>query len=274
MSLPERKKSAAEIARLRESLGVPAASAGEGGGSAPTPGDAAAPVDTIVPASHQATVVHTPETVPLSPQPEPDPGEPAKPVHSLKRSERRPPPQNPPAQSGDGTGGPGRFSGANPDSVSPQPRSMPDYPRPGRSKPIRSLRKSEQAPPAAGSQPEPPPDSKLPHHRHSDKEIQEIRRREALALMNSAPNPLLFPAHPALIIPGYVTALGAAVGFYFYEFHLLLTVALILASLGFAAYIFLKKPISRHHAAFIAVLSLFVLVFAALHYFPQLRHAT
>jgi K+-transporting ATPase A subunit len=29
-----------------------------------------------------------------------------------------------------------------------------------------------------------------------------------------------------------------------------------------------------HHAAFIAVLSLFVLVFGVLHYFPQLQHGT
>jgi pyrimidine operon attenuation protein / uracil phosphoribosyltransferase len=68
--LPERKKSPAEIARLRESLGVPDPSAGEAENSAATPSDAAtSPVDTIVPANHEATVVHTPETVPLSPQP-------------------------------------------------------------------------------------------------------------------------------------------------------------------------------------------------------------
>ena len=41
-----------------------------------------------------------------------------------------------------------------------------------------------------------------------------------------------------------------------------------------AAFIGARKPVSRHHAAFISVLSLFVLVFGALHYFPYLRHAT
>jgi hypothetical protein len=206
--------------------------------------------------------------------PEPDTSDLAKPVHSLKRSEWKSPLANHPAKTGDGPGKLRKFSRAKPDPSSPPPPAGPDYPRPGGPKPIRSLRKSEQAPPPAGSQPEPPPDSKLPHHRHSEKEIQEIRRREALALMNAAPNPLLFPAHPALIIPGYVTALAAAAGAYFYEFHISLTVILILASFGFSLFIFLKKPISRHHAAFIAVLSLFVLVFAALYYFPQLRHAT
>jgi K+-transporting ATPase A subunit len=41
-----------------------------------------------------------------------------------------------------------------------------------------------------------------------------------------------------------------------------------------AAIIFFKKPLSVHHAAFITVAVLFVVVFGALHYFPQLRHGT
>ena len=49
-------------------------------------------------------------------------------------------------------------------------------------KTVRSLRKSEQAHlPALPT--EPAADSKLPVHRHSDKELNEIRRREALAMM-------------------------------------------------------------------------------------------
>jgi amino acid permease len=45
-------------------------------------------------------------------------------------------------------------------------------------------------------------------------------------------------------------------------------------ALLFAAFIYFKKPLSLHHAAFIAVMSLFVIVFGALYYFPQLRHGT
>ena len=257
--LPERKKSAEEIARLRESFGVPPLSGAEAPAQPSQPSSPAAdPVETIVPANHQATIVHTPEAVALSPQPAPESPASSRPVHSLKRSEWRSP--------------------VPPDSEARDHRHAPHAPAPtpppASPKPVRSLKKSEQVPLPAGSLPEPPPDSKLPHHRHSAREIQEIRRREALALMNATPNPLLFPAHPALIIPGYLSALGAAVGFYFYECHMVLTLALILVSLGFSLFIFLKKPISRHHAAFISVLSLFVIVFAALHYFPQLRHAT
>ena len=47
------------------------------------------------------------------------------------------------------------------------------------------------------------------------------------------------------------------------------TVALLIA-----VFIALKKPLSRHHAAFIAVITLFVIVFGALHFFPHLRNAT
>ena len=58
-----------------------------------------------------------------------------------------------------------------------------------RPKPVRSLRKSEQAPPVIATPAAPPPDSKLPIHRHSDQEIAEIRRREALAMMTPAAEP-------------------------------------------------------------------------------------
>lgn len=251
--LPQRKKSAEEIARLRESIGVPPIPAEPVPTDPPPPANPTPPpqdlVDTIVPANHEATVVHSPETIPLSPAPALPPEAAAKPVHSLKRSERTPAP-------------------------APQAPATPPPPRPASVKPVRSLRKSEQAPPSSPAHHEPPPDSPLPHHRHSDREIQEIRRREALAVMNAPPNPKLFPAHPALIVPGYLTTAAAAAGFLFYEFHIAATSSLLAVSLAFAAWIFRRFPISRHHSAFIAVLTLLVLVFAALHYFPQLRHAS
>jgi hypothetical protein len=204
--LPERRKSAAEIARIRETIGVP------GMTNDPDPAN-------IAPES-SASVRHAapaPETSRLAP--------------------------------------------------------MPPVQAPGH-KSVRSLRKSEQVSPPSAHHPEPPPDSVLPHHRHSAGEIEEIRRREAFALMDAKPNPRLFPAHPALIVPGYLFAAGGAVGFYFYEFPMAATMACVAAALLVAAFIRIRKPISRHHAAFIAVLALFVIVFGALHYFPQLRHAT
>ncbi len=120
----------------------------------------------------------------------------------------------------------------------------------------------------------PVPGSKLPTHRHSDREIEELRHRQRLAELNAAPNPKLLPAHPAAIIPGYLPPVAAAVGFYFYNIHIAITAACLAASLVFAAVIFLRKPVSRHHAAFITAFTLLTTAFAFLHYFPHLRHAT
>ena len=248
--LPQRKKSPEEIAKLRESLGIPGTLPDENEASSPNPATSAfaPPVDTIVPAHHEAAVIHPPETAPLAPLPEPPPPGP-KPVHSLKRSERIP---------------------ALPiEQAAPDPEPSPHLP-----KPVRSLRKSEQIPVLITPPAEPAPDSKLPFHRHSDKELNEIRRREALALLNAAPNPKLAVAHPAIIAPGYILAVTGASCFYFYEFPMEATAGCSAAALLIAGFIFLRRPISRHHAAFIAVIALFVIVFGALHFFPHLQHAT
>lgn len=197
--LPQRKKSAEEIARLRESLGVPGA---------------------------------VTEEAPPAPQ-----AAPPEPVEVTK----------PPVA-----------------EFAPPPAVEP--------KPVRSLRKAEREAPSR--RPESPPDSRLPHQRHSVRELEEIRRREMLSLMNSAPNPRLLPAHPALIIPGYLLPTGMGLALWFYQIPLPATMGAVVAALAIAAFLWLRKPVSRHHAAFIGVLSLFLLVFSALHYFPQLRHAT
>jgi hypothetical protein len=120
-----------------------------------------------------------------------------------------------------------------------------------------------------------PESSKLPVHRHSDREIAELRRREALQMMTAAaPNPKLIPAHPALVAPGYALALAGAVCFFWEKFPLAATAGFSAAAFVIAAAIARLRPLSRHHAAFIAILALLVLVFGALHYFPHLRHAT
>jgi hypothetical protein len=248
--LPQRKKSPEELAKLRETLGIPGAAE-----EAPQPAEPAEPapaaplehVETIVPAIHESAVIGNGDPLPLQTEP-PAPASGAKPVHSFKRSERMPAPA------------------ATPDLTTAAAASRA-------AKPVRSLRKSEHLPPAAPL-PESPPDSKLPHQRHSDREIQEIRRREVLAMMNAAPNPNLFPAHPGIIIPGYVFPPAAAAGIWFYQLPIAATAGFAVLSLAIAGWILWRKPISRHHAAFIAVLALFLIVFSALYYFPQLRHAT
>lgn len=237
-SLPQRKKSPEEIARLRESLGIPGAESQEDPGLTKTE----PAVDIIVPANHEAPVIHENPPAEL-------PKPPHQKVHSFKRSEQVMVDQE--------------VHGLAPVVLTPSPREP---------KPVSSLRKSERA--TVEPRPEPPPDSPLPHHRHSDQEIAEIRRREALFQMNAQPNARLFPAHPILIVPGYLSALSGAAGFYFYQFPIAATLGFVTVALALAAFIGMRKPMSRHHAAFISVISFFVVVFGALHYFPSLRHAT
>jgi hypothetical protein len=244
--LPQRKKSAEEIAKLRETLGVPPLS--EAARETPAKGppepeskpEPEAPVDTLVASPHEAEVVHHPE-------PEPEPA----PVHLDAGSSA--PLEKP---------------------VVTLPAEDPAEPTKA-PKVVRSLRKSEQGPVFVPSSAKPAPDSKLPVHRHSDEQIAEIRRREALAaLAQSKPNPKLAAAHPALLIPGYLCAIAGASCFVFYEFPMAATAACAAVALAIAGFVFLRRPISRHHAGFIAMIALFVLVFGALHYFPHLRNAT
>jgi uncharacterized membrane protein YozB (DUF420 family) len=77
-----------------------------------------------------------------------------------------------------------------------------------------------------------------------------------------------------MILPGYLFPPAAAAGIWFYQIHIAATAMLAILSLAIAGVILWRKPVSRHHAAFIAVLALFLIVFSALYYFPQLRHAT
>jgi hypothetical protein len=248
--LPQRKKSPEEIAKLREDLGIPAAPPAADPPSTPDP--PATPHAIQVIEHHHPPAEAPPSNHPPAAAPHPAP----KQVHSFKRSERIT------------AVAPAEPATAAPvtDDMAPVVLSL---------KPVRSLRKSEQAPLSVMTPPARPADSALPGHRHSDQEIQEIRRREALALRaSSVVNPKLIAAHPALFIPGYLAALAGAVCFACYQLPLAATASCAATALLIAGYISLKKPLSLHHAAFIAVITLIVIVFGALHYFPQLRHGT
>lgn len=164
-------------------------------------------------------------------------------------------------------GVPAREDAAPPEAEKPAPAPPPVEET---AKPPRSLRKSDEAIPRLES----PPDSKLPHQRHSREELDAIRRREAMSMMNTPPNKRLFPAHPALVAPGYLITVMSAAGIWFYQFPPWATGLCVIASFAVAGLLFVRHPVSRHHAAFIAVLAVLLLVFASLYYFPQLRHAT
>jgi hypothetical protein len=255
--LPQRKKSAEEIAKLRESLGMVAPPADEEVLPSEAPAiqsaiRAARPIPEVITKAVEIAPVSPMASLPLTEANEP------KPVRSLKRSERNL----------------DLSTEAHSTHVAKHPAESTPSPLPAanKQKTVRSLRKSEQGPlPEIHS---PPPDSKLPIHRHNDREVQEIRRQEALAMQSSGGHLLSRVAHPVMIIPGYLFALAGAVCFYFYELQIEITAGCVVAALLIAGFIFFKKPLSKHHAAFIAVISLFVTVFGALYYFPQLRYGT
>lgn len=242
--LPQRKKSVEEIAKLRETLGIP----GQELEGNPLPVEARPSLT----AEKSQIVVE-----PMHPVREP------KEVRSLKRSERIP------VLHPDGQEAVEKLPSAPgaielPVAVEPAVHGQ---------KVVRSLRKSEQ-----GLVQVPTvkvvPDSNLPAHRHSDEEISRIRRMEAIEAMAPHERPRSLSAHLALVISGYLLAVIGAAGVYFHDLPFVVTAVLAGAALMIAIYIFIRKPLSRHHAAFIFIAVLFLTVFGALYYFPQIQHGT
>jgi hypothetical protein len=268
--LPQRKKSAEEIAKLREALGIGGPPPAGEGLPVEAPLTEPAPRPTIPEAVPQeipkpAAVAIAAESIPATPpapvpiDQTPDP----KPVTSLRKSERVP--VLPIEESGPPVGS------VHAPAPLPVPAAPPPPAPPG-PRQVRSLRKSEQGPLSAVRPPR--PDSKLPIHRRSDQELNEIRRQEALSLIAPPAHPQSLTAHLAIVIPGYLFAIAGAVCYYFYQLEIQFTASCVAAAVIVAAFIYFKKPLSRHHAAFIGVMALFVIIFGALYYFPQLRHGT
>lgn len=266
--LPQRKKSPAEIAQLRESLGIPSIPPGQE--LAPPPhGAPASAGSATLPSTADAPAAQPDDAA--APTPLPAPAGP-KLVRSLKRSEQLP--------------------------ILPVETVLPaEDPAVHVLRPARSLRKSEHLPlPAVTRQTMPAADSSLPFQRHSDDEIEKIRRSEVLAMRVPVVNPKLVPAHPAWIGLGYLAVLAGAVAaawplpattpanlhwirygghaLAFDPCQLAVPAGCAVVALLVAAGIVLFRPFSRHHAAFISVITLFVIIFGAIHYFPQLRHGT
>lgn len=271
--LPQRKKSPEEIAALRESLGIRALPVApdhaEEDAQLLSPQDFSDPDAAALPDA-MAPPEPTPPRVHARPQ-----------VHSFKRSERS---FQPPAEPVRVSQSPTAERGGLPQpTLLPVAASLP-------ARPVRSLKKSEQAPAPATVPAPSAADGNLPTRRHSEQELAEARRRDALAVLAQGTYQLPRAAPPFILAIGYVLAIGGAAaptlidwlsrltGSYTMGlacgsgYHLLTCATL--AALPVAAFIHLKATLSRHHAAFIASIVFFALVFAVLHYFPQLRHAT
>lgn len=239
--IPQRKKTPEEIAKLREELGL------------------AGPVPPVgPPAPQEAVSVSAPP--PTAPAPPPVQAAPAPPP--------RPMPAPEPVV-----------------SLTPVPApeiQIPPAPAPATSepKPVRSLRRSERIPAAA---PQPAArisqSSALPSRRHSDDELNRIRRGQMIQSQQTQPGNYLIAltAHPAIVGLGYFCIFVAAI--LPVADHLWLSIPVIPSAIlcggafAIAAFIFLKKKRSLHHAGFIASIAFFIVVFGALYYFPQLRNA-
>ena len=96
-----------------------------------------------------------------------------------------------------------------------------------------------------------------------------MRRREMLSQLSTEPlkNFKIMPCHPAGITAGYILAGIGSMSFWVtsYPWSAVMTGSLL--ALLLAGFIALRRPISRHHAGFIAATSLLVNVFTAIHRF-------
>lgn len=117
---------------------------------------------------------------------------------------------------------------------------------------------------------------KLPEQRHSDAEVQEIRRREAMRVRPPLAHIQSQMAPRPLVALGYLMALAGGIVPVFLEKEWEHAVQARWACLGagglavvVAIFIALKKPRSRHHAAFLAIGALLVIVFGILQLIPQ-----
>ncbi len=223
--LPQRKKSAEEIAKLREELGI--------GGEAPPPPDFKHETPPAPPAKADRAK-QVPDPMPDLRSPE------------IADSEPHPPPAGPDERT----------------AARPQP------------KPVRSLKKAERLPVEQRPKSSESKASKIPFKRRSEEDINELRRREALSRMSQPQTPLFAPllAHPAILGAGYLLAITGGL-FAWRDLHFAWMATSETIALAVAAFIFFKKTLSRHHAGFIAILAIFISIFAALHYFPPLQNA-
>ena len=209
-SLPQRKKSAEEIAQLRDSLGVPE-----------IPDSSLAPKKTATEKTATEPTLE-PEPIVEASQPKPEP----KLVRSFKKSERAP---------------------------------VADIQQPVNRHKLPELNRGVS----------------IPAQRRTAEELEDMRKRQALSMLDApAPNPKLAKAHALTIAPGYISAAAGASCFIIEDFPLTATIGCSVLALTIALFIFLRRPISRHHAGFIAIIALFASVFSLLHFFPQLKYAS
>ncbi len=119
--------------------------------------------------------------------------------------------------------------------------------------------------------------AKIPEKKRDSRELQELRNRNAFSVRPPVLQlQKLAVPKPVLVFFYLLSVTGAGlVGYSFSSYGPVLDlyfkagfgcVAVVLVMVFF---IFLKKPRSRHHAAFLLIISLLVLVFGSVYYFEQ-----
>lgn len=246
--LPQRRKSAEEIAKLREEMGIPGAVPPAVAAETQTEGPTAAAA--LAPAP-PPSIFEPPAEGELPPSPAP------KPVKSLRRSERQPLERKAPVE---------------------------------RRAPVATSAAAAGSAPAAAAA--------IPQRRHSDDEIQHLRM-QTLATPEAAISYIHHLEAPKLwLIAGYA---GSVLGFiagrwgrilpdkptpdftfewmaslsrlsFFPAACLVLMVLLSALSLAVAAGIWWKKPRSRHHSGFIAMITVLLVTFGTIIYYLPTTH--
>lgn len=160
---------------------------------------------------------------------------------------------------------------------------LPDPPRqpaPPPSEPAPPTRQHRQKPPTLRPRdiPEVPPapidhDTGLPVKRHTPEELAALRLRSMFETQDGAQSMPVRRERTLFVIFGYIVAAAAIIPVY-RSMPAILPMAMCFLALLYATYLFICRPYSRHHGAFIGILVLFVIVYAALQYFPQLQHAS
>ncbi len=107
----------------------------------------------------------------------------------------------------------------------------------------------------------------IPDQKHSNDDLDEIRRRNAFSVRPPVQQIKNQAVHPGLLAVFYLrclTAAGLAIAKIFIP-----ALACAASALAVTVFIFFKKPRSHHHAAIIAIISLLVLVFGTVYYLEQ-----
>jgi hypothetical protein len=171
-----------------------------------------------------------------------------KPVHSLKKSERMP------------------FKVVD-DEAKPAPRGnvVPQPAEPVATSPIATAKASPQSATSGGA--------KIPARRHDERELSEMRRRGAIEMLHPRVNPRLLPASRWLLALGYLGPAIAAACIWLAEQPVEIGPGACALAFVSGTTIAVRRPVSRHHAAFMMAIATTVLICAAFHYFPHLLHA-